>query len=104
MKVKLRKQIHSSFATVSSRDEWVDMVVDIPFVPTIGMVIKSDAGLFERINEVIYNISTEETIAYVGEDNTFSDVKNQLENFSETPEFKALVQKYLDRGWEIKGE
>jgi hypothetical protein len=102
MKVTLRKQIHSCFASVSSEDVWVNKVIEMPMIPLVGLTIQSDGGLHEEIEEVIYNISSGEIIAYVGEDETFYDVNKPSEYFAETPEFKALVQKYLDQGWEIK--
>lgn len=102
MKVTLRKQIHSSFASASTGDVWVNKVIEMPFVPPVGMTIDGNHGFCETIKEIVYDFSLKRTTAYVEEDNTFSDVKEFGKNFADTPEFKALVQSYLDQGWEIK--
>lgn len=102
------KHIHSSFSSFSSGDETVRMKTDLKtvgFLPIEGGYFSSKNFPFldgQKMDEVyqdskciVIYLESDKTFYYraQGERSIFSD------NFSKTPEFKLLVQSYIDKGF-----
>jgi len=101
--VVISKQIHSCFATVSSGDKFLKIVTnskDVDFIMENGKIITSTKfpGLNGKKISDIYQDDKYIGI-YVKSDETFCNVNKVSEYYANTPEFKNLIQSYIDKGF-----
>jgi len=104
------KHIHSCFASASSNDEWLYKVVPEHKnkVTLVNGSTVLNSGLFEKPTpgvETIEEVDTEDkfiTNVYFKADESFyifGKNKPGLKDYHNTPEFKELIQKYVQLGW-----
>ena len=101
MRIRLSKQIHSCFADVSSADVFVHKVVDMEFMPFVGMYI-TDVDFEEKIEQITYDINTREITAYLEEEKTFYEKglhEGGFIDYHNDPKFLEIVESYLNQNW-----
>lgn len=100
MKYKIRKQIHSCFAALSSNDVWLYYEFELPFLPYEGLKILGE-NIEVKINECYWDLEEKEFRLYAESDKQFYDVHNSMKDYSKTDEFRQyLKDEYLDYGWQ----
>ena len=106
MKVIVKKQIHASFSSSSSKDKYMVKVVGLPFTPFIGLELGDGKDWGAIIKEVYYDVSKEEFHVYTDSDNEFYQrglKSNMLQSASEG-EMNSKVQEYIEMGWELESD
>jgi hypothetical protein len=99
MKVKFLFQVHSNFASVSSGDIYLKKELELPFLPSIGLVVKSGKWECDPIEEIVYDASVNTVTAYCGEDKQVYDAR--LHNRTDAPSLNSIVADYTEAGWEV---
>lgn len=97
MRLLVKKQIHSSFSSVSLDDVWLERRFDLPFAPFVGLNLV-DGEWNCNIEELIYDISKEEFVAYT-ESNT-EIYYAALNKINHRP-IEEIVAEYEMYGWAI---
>lgn len=96
--VVVRKQIKSTLATFSSNDVWVErpLTKDLETILEDGMLPCVDAAVEFETNRVVLYLESDETFY---ERATFPGPRE----YHDHPDYKALIQSYLDDGWYVHG-
>ena len=102
MKVIIKTQIHSCFASVSSEDIYVYKVFDLPFAPFAGLVIghKTKKGETDdiTIEEVIWEDDRQCFLCYQKSDKEIYDAQLHKETHRH---ISKIVEEYEDADWLI---
>ena len=98
MKIVVIKQIHSSFASVSTGDREVQKVLNLTFAPFVGLELGSKDWEGGTIKELYYDVCKNEFHCWVDADETYCDINN-LTYHATKEEMDKLEQKYIDEGW-----
>lgn len=111
MKVVFRKHIHSGFSSASGDDEWVDMVLDVPFVPNKDMVVrvksKKDGDgdiddIYLQITEITWVHEKNVLVAYVEpNEELYEKGRTSVEGLSyeDSKRLAEIVKEHLECGW-----
>lgn len=90
MKVIFKKQIHGTFASSTSTDVWLTYVLEMPFVPSVGMEVC--VGEWE---------GSVESLCYAnGQLFAFTVPDEERRNRSATPRsVDEIADEYIAMGW-----
>ncbi len=108
MKVVFRKHIHGGFSAASGDDEWVDMMLYVPFVPNKDITVRvkstkdGDDDMYLQIREFTWVHEKNLLVAYVeADEELYEKGRTSVEGLSyRNPERLAeIVKEHIDRGW-----
>ena len=100
MKVRFRKQVHGSFASVSSQDRWLYRDIDLPVEPFIGLQLTDEKDWYETIKEITFNLKTNRMDCWTEDD-------KELYNFPKKPDSRELdeiIKEHVEAGWKLDKE
>lgn len=97
MRILFRKQLHSTFSSISSSDVFLGYEMEMPFVPPVGMEV-IDGEWSDTVESLVYKDGT--VFAFTPPDKTFYNVREALRTAS-PEEMEELVAGYLDEGWHV---
>jgi hypothetical protein len=95
MIIKIQKQIHSSLSAFSSNDVWLEIEIDIPYPPFMGLVVlKGDIEV--TIKSIMWDSDKKEYLCYDEEDKEL-----YTSHTGNSREISKIVKEYTDMGWNI---
>ena len=100
MKVRLRKQVHGSFASVSSEDKWLYREIDLPIEPFVGLQVIDKSDWFEKIIEISFNLKTKIIECWTEDDKELYNYPKK----SDSREIGEILKEYIATGWKIDKE
>lgn len=103
--VVICKQIHACFASMSSSDVWVERPLDPRCKDLIEKAEESGYGLGASVD-----FDEGKVALYVESDRTFyekalaerSGFLGRHYNVKDDPDFKALIDSYIEQGWKVR--
>lgn len=97
MRIVLQKQIHGTFAAISSSDVWLERVIQLPFPPFVGLYIWDGEDFEAIITEIAYNLKTGDVECCTEADKEIYGAV--LHRESHRP-IEEIVKEYEEMGWE----
>lgn len=97
MSMIIIKHLHSCFATASTGDRSVKMILDLPFAPFVGLKLLNGDEEIE-VKHVYYDMKREQTCLYAEADKTYYSIDN-LRSRATDADMDKLVAEYVERGW-----
>ncbi len=98
MKVIVKKQLHCCNASAATGDIWMQKRLDLPFAPQVGLELGGKIWSGGIIKEQYYDIDHQYLKCFVEDDKTYT--KLRLTDRASESQMEALVQRYLNEGWE----
>lgn len=100
--VRLRKQLHSRFASAAGGDRWVEIGFELPFAPFPGLhILKGDREY--DFKEVYWDLGMATFKCYSEPDQQYYDAFRgkalDFDAHATEEQMDALVKEYVDGGW-----
>ncbi len=107
MNIQFLKQIHGTFASVSSSDIWLSKTLDLPSIPAIGTTVR-DGDFAEVVHEIVHDARKGTVTVIVAADKELHDealdyIRNGGRRSDDYLEkrVKIIAERYIKKhGWE----
>jgi hypothetical protein len=97
-KIRVLKQIHGCFATVSTEDTYLKKDIELPFVPQIGMYLRITDDIDVEVKDFSYDCIKQTFKIYATEDTTFGNLHQNTDKL----DYNKHVDEYIKYGWEFE--